>query len=202
MNEQKRVKVMLAVVGILVLGNLYVHFGGGASEIGVFSGGPSLVNAADRSRAEKSMEIIKRLPELNFAPKEAGVGEGEDAERNPFLFGGPDPRVVAEHQRRQAELEEARVAAVVEAQAQAAAEEETEAAAPPKPTFPGKVLGVLASHDDGLIQFAVQLNEELLVVGLGETFDQQYQLMDFQYPTVQLVFTRQNERIEINLESE
>lgn len=200
MNEKKRVQVMLTVVGVLILGNLYVHFGDGASDIGVFSRESGSINAADRSRADKAIEVIKRLPELSFAPKETTVKDNDDAARNPFLFGGPDPAVVAEHQRRQEELEEARTAAVAAAQAQMVAE-----ATPPepeKPTFPGKVLGVLASHEDGLIQFAVQLNEELLVVGLGETFDQKYQLMDFDYPTVQLVFTRQNERIEINLESE
>lgn len=200
MNEKKRVQVMLALVGVLILGNLYVHFGDGASDIGVFRRESDQINAADRSRADKAIELIKRLPELSFAPKETTVKDSDEAARNPFLFGGPDPAVVAEHQRRQEALEEARAAAVEAAQVQTAVE--AAPAEPAKPTFPGKVLGVLASHEDGLIQFAVQLNEELLVVGLGETFDQKYQLMDFDYPTVQLVFTRQNERIEINLESE
>ena len=198
MNEKKRLMILLGLVAALILVNAYIYLGDGAGEIGVFGGDFGGLEGADQARAQKAIEEVRRLPELSFANRKSKTLEDATAIRNPFLFGAPDRRVEEKHQQLQEELEKAREEALKAAEL--AQPEEPEV--PPDPTFPGKVLGVMASHEDRQFQFAVALEEELFVVPLGETFANRYQLVDFRYPVVRLMFLENQKQIDINLESE
>lgn len=204
MSEQKRLTIMGAIFGVLILANLYNYvIVDDFDNTGFFGGSPSIGNYSPKVR--NALDALKGAPELNFRFERNGETPDFEALRNPFIF-GVDQRVQQERQAEMARLEAIREEMAQQAQQAAQQMQVQQVEADPESEalrdFGGKVLGIMEDKNEAQRVAVIRLDQEILIIGPGTDVGDGFKCIAIDYGQVTLERKQDGQRFDISLETE
>jgi len=192
MNGKNRVTWMLVIVLVLLVANVYFRLGDEGIDRRALFGDETDLAGSYSGKVKKTIDDLNRLPVLSFHIRTEHAPKGSNEDRNPFIL-GVDREL--ERQARERMAEAARARAVQPQVVQAAPPPE-----PPKPTFPGRVLGLMRNREDGVTLVSVVLDGEYYILRQGESLRNRFKLVAIAAHQVRFLSLAENEEISVNLE--
>ena len=193
MNDKKRILIMSALLGLLVVANLYVRLSEDSFDSSLFSLGDGDLDGDISARQQRALDLLADMPRLSFrTPKKVAPPDGEQ-QRNPFIF-GVDQRLEEEQQARMEALAQAREAALIQADAVPAQ------TVPQAARFEGELIGVMHNRESGERLISVFHDNDLFILRTGETLADRYRLLEIGTTHIRFLHLPDQREIKIDLE--